>query len=313
MRTIRAWVLWIAWVSCAAAVEPPLPEPADRFFRKGDVVALIGGEDLVVAAEHGFFELLVARALPEHRVRFRSLAWEGDTVFEQRRDLNFPSWEEQLDQIGATVVLCQFGQMESFAGPAKLPDFTAEYEKLLARFSGGGKRRVLVLEPFAFAQGNLSASELTAARLARHEAFTSYASAAREVAARAGATWAAVGEVRLPGSPVQRDGCHLTRAAHAVFALDLARQLQLDATGGGPSETHNRLLQAIAAKNRLWFDYWRVQNWAFLAGDRTVQPSSRDHLDPSKRWFPAEREEFLPLIAAKENEIAALATQLAKP
>ena len=69
--------------------------------------------------------------------------------------------------------------------------------------------------------------------------------------------------------------------------------------------------QLIVAKNRLWFNYWRVQNWAFLAGDRTNQPSSRDHLDPSKRWFPAEREEFLPLIEVKEKEIDALAEKLA--
>jgi len=71
------------------------------------------------------------------------------------------------------------------------------------------------------------------------------------------------------------------------------------------------VLEKIIAKNRLWFDYWRPQNWAFLAGDRTAQPSSRDHLDPSKRWFPPEREAFLPLIEAKEKEIDALAAQLA--
>jgi hypothetical protein len=316
MHAATAWILGVACVLCvspASAVEPPLPEPPDRFFRKDDIVALVGGEDMAVAAELGFFEMLVVRALPEYRVKFRSLAWEGDTVFEQRRDLNFPSWEEQFEQIGATVVICQFGQLESLAGKAKLPDFVTAFEKLLTRFAGDGKRRVLVLEPFAFAQGNLSASELTATRLARHEAFTDYAAAARQVAERAGAVWASVGEVRLPGSPVQRDGCHLTRAAQAVFALDLARKLQLDASGGGQSEAHTRLLQAITAKNRLWFDYWRVQNWAFLAGDRTVQPSSRDHRDPSKRWFPAEREEFLPLVTAKEQEIWSLATQLAKP
>ena len=79
---------------------------------------------------------------------------------------------------------------------------------------------------------------------------------------------------------------------------------------GNPQRSH-AAPRLIVAKNRLWFDYWRVQNWAFLAGDRTNQPSSRDHLDPSKRWFPAEREEFLPLIEAKEKEIDALAQKLA--
>jgi hypothetical protein len=65
----------------------------------------------------------------------------------------------------------------------------------------------------------------------------------------------------------------------------------------------SRLRQVIVAKNRLWFNYWRVQNWAFLAGDRTNQPSSRDWRDPSIRWFPPEREQFVPLIEAQEKAI----------
>ena len=68
--------------------------------------------------------------------------------------------------------------------------------------------------------------------------------------------------------------------------------------------------QAILRKNRLWFDYWRPMNWAFLAGDRTEQPSSRDHRDPSMRWFPKEMQEFLPLIQEKESEIR---TRLRRP
>ena len=81
--------------------------------------------------------------------------------------------------------------------------------------------------------------------------------------------------------------------------------------GAIPVAGLEQLRKLIVAKNKLWFDYWRVQNWAFLAGDRTNQPSCRDHRDPSKRWFPAEREEFIPLIEAKEKEIDALAAKLA--
>ena len=71
-----------------------------------------------------------------------------------------------------------------------------------------------------------------------------------------------------------------------------------------------RLRQVVVAKNRLWFDYWRPQNWAFLGGDRTEQPSSRDHRDPHIRWFPAEMEKFVPLIEAKEREMAELTKNL---
>ncbi|HMO66627.1 MAG TPA: hypothetical protein PKE47_15630, partial [Verrucomicrobiota bacterium] len=68
--------------------------------------------------------------------------------------------------------------------------------------------------------------------------------------------------------------------------------------------------QAVIAKNRLWHGYWRPANWAFLWGDRTEQPSSRDHRDRSVRWFPAEMEEFVPLIREAEARIESLAAQV---
>jgi hypothetical protein len=85
---------------------------------------------------------------------------------------------------------------------------------------------------------------------------------------------------------------------------------KMDDAGHLDSPEREKLRQSIVAKNKLWFNYWRPQNWAFLFGDRTNQPSSRDWRDPSKRWFPAEREEFVPLIEAKEKEIDALAEKL---
>ena len=107
----RFLLIFLSVVSALSVV--PFSRAAEPFLQKGDVIALVGGEDMVVAGELGYLELLLTRALPEQHLRFRCLAWEGDTVFEQRRDLNFPPLEAQLDQVGATVVLCQFGQMES--------------------------------------------------------------------------------------------------------------------------------------------------------------------------------------------------------
>ena len=64
-----------------------------------------------------------------------------------------------------------------------------------------------------------------------------------------------------------------------------------------------RLREAIVEKNRLWFDHWRPMNWAFLEGDRTEQPSSRDHVDRKIRWFPVEMQDFLPLLRKQEARI----------
>src|SRR5690349_24686030 len=79
----------------------------ETFLKPNDVVALVGGEDMVVAGELPYLESFAHWNLRSYKLKFRSLAWEGDTVFEQRRDLNYPSLEAQLDKIGATVVLAQ--------------------------------------------------------------------------------------------------------------------------------------------------------------------------------------------------------------
>jgi len=83
-----------------------------------------------------------------------------------------------------------------------------------------------------------------------------------------------------------------------------------DQEGVWPDAAFERLRQVVVTKNRLWFNYWRPQNWAFLGGVRTEQPSSRDYRNPAIRWFPAEMEKFVPLIEAKEREIAELANKL---
>lgn len=305
---------------------------AEPFLKKGDVIALVGGEDMVVAGELGYLELLLTRALPEHRLRFRSLAWEGDTVFEQRRDLHFPPLEAQLDQVGATVVICQFGQMESLMGKEKLPEFIAAYKKLIERINPHGKRWILPMIPWTYGEGAFASDWVR-----RHSpvAGAYNAAIAWEIGTKGNVVNASdpgigfAGDPQFPGSgppkPVgfTRDGWHLSELGHRVVAYHIAN----DFIGKNPWDPSNSdgfakrveaacgqspdLLTLIRAKNRLWFDYWRVQNWAFLAGDRTEQPSSRDHLDRSKRWFPAEREAFLPLIEAKEREIDTLAVQLA--
>ena len=102
------------------------------------------------------------------------------------------------------------------------------------------------------------------------------------------------------------DGLTMTETGHRVLAQIIARQLW---NGLPLDSTAAPLRNTIIQKNKLWHDYWRPSNWAFLHGDRTTQPSSRDHLNPSVRWFPAELEKYRELIAAKENEIRKLAAE----
>ena len=235
------------------------------FFQAADVVALVGGEDVVVMRDDPRLELLVLRQPGLAGVKFRNLAFEGDTVFEQFRDLNFPTWEDQMQQVGATVVVAQFGKMESLDGPAGVPAFARAYEQLIDRMAGGTRR-----------VGLLAALPPKGADPA---AVAPYNDATRALAARRG--WVFVDGAARP----------LAEAAAESFGIRLAPPASPE------------LVRLVRKKNELWFHYWRPQNWAFLNGDRTEQQSSRDHRDPKILWFPEEMKRWLPLVAAREKEI----------
>ena len=155
-----------------------------------------------------------------------------------------------------------------------------------------------------------------------NDSLDAYDDSIREIAKKRGAILTDFRGLIITDTLYTRDGLHLTELLHtvaaehvfqAVLPIEFHRTASDDIDMFQKKEPEESLHQFIIAKNRLWFDYWRVQNWAFLAGDRTEQPSSRDHVDRTKRWFPAEREQFLPLIEAKEQEIWSLAAKLAQP
>jgi hypothetical protein len=280
----------------------PITLAAESFFRPDDVIALVGGEDMVVAGECGSLELLLQQSLPEFHLKVRNLAWEGDTVFEQPRMLNYPKLEQQLAEIGATVVMMQFGQMELTDKSVDLDSFVSAYVAMIRRLSETPKRRVIIVEPTPIATRGSGGSYGIGKVDGSSEGISR---AAKETGARIVLTT----DLHSPHWAL-RDDRHLDDSGHIGLVDLFGRSLGLPKGTEWPTKP-GALEKAIAKKNRLWDRYRRPQNWAFLAGDRTTQPSSRDHLDPSKRWFPEEMKEFIPLIEAQEREIWELAAKLA--
>ena len=115
----------------AVAQEKPLQ------LRKGDVVAFIGGTDMVRMQKDGRLEATLTHRFRDAAPRFRDLAWDGDTIYfqstvrERWRSKAFGGWREQLKKVGATVVIAQFGKIESLDGVGKRDSFIRAYEKLL--------------------------------------------------------------------------------------------------------------------------------------------------------------------------------------
>jgi hypothetical protein len=287
--------------------------------QKGDVVAFVGGADVAAALESGHLETLLTAKFRGLGVRFRNFGWEGDTVHAQPRDVGFPPLRFHLKRAAATVIVFQFGRCESLSGRAGLSDFVRDYGDLLNESAELTSRLVLVTPP-PFEQSGGLLPDLSK----RNADVAVYSQAIRNLAR----------ERRLPivdlfgelGGESHReprltaDGLQLTPHGHALVAAAFVRQLGFvelaaaagapDADGIWPNVPLERLRQIVVAENRLWFNYWRPENWAFLGGDRTEQPSSRDYRDPKIRWFPAEMEKFVPMIEAKEREIAKQADEL---
>ena len=109
-------------------------------------MAFVGGTDLINLQKGGRLEAALTMKWKSVVPRFRDFAWDGDTVYHQsaererwRQDA-FGNWEAQLKRAGVTVVIAQFGKMESLDGADRVDEFTKAYGSFLDKV--GKDRRV---------------------------------------------------------------------------------------------------------------------------------------------------------------------------
>jgi putative heme-binding domain-containing protein len=284
---------------------PRVPFENSRFLlRTNDVVVFTGPASVVFEQQQGWLEALLAVAAKHEQPRFRYMGWEGDTVFEQARDLNWGGWKENLDAVGASVVVAWFGQIEALDDTHSVDEFAAAYGKLLDEFRKATPRLV-VLAPPPFEK---PASPWIPDNTSRNDLVKVHAEAARRLAIERGAVFVdaftplatrETNAVRLTGN-----GLHFSPEGQRVVAELIAHELDLD-----PMASASSALEPVRAeiirKNRFWFDCWRTMNWAFPYGDRTEQPFSKAVAD--KPSFAQELEAFRPLIRNADERIQALA------
>lgn len=289
----------------------PIGPFADGKFALGtnETVVFVGQENFVRESKAGELEALLASAFAAKAPRFRSMAWEADTVYEQWRDLNFGSWARQLEAAGATIVVAQFGQMEALDGEARLPEFTAAYHRLLDQFAAR-TRKVVLVSPMPFEKPIAShAPDLTK----RNGDVRAYAKAVESIAKQRGAVFVDLcdswlySRIRFDDQPprLTEDGIHLHAAGLREFAGYLASGFGLAPTLSAELEL---LRAAIVQKNQLWFDSWRPANWSFVYGDRVNQMFGKaGGTEPSlKDAFERHR----PLVAAADARIHSMARGL---
>jgi hypothetical protein len=298
-------------IACAAGA------PHGVSIRSNDVVAFIGGSDVAAAQFTGHLEALCAVKFPG--ARFRNFGWEGDTAFSQPRDVGFPSLVQRLQRAGVTVAFLEFGRAEALSGKETVPAFFNACEKLVNDIAQQTPRIVLVTPPPLEKGGGLlpDLSQQNAALAARANALRTLAHQRNLLLVD---LFAEFGGVKHEEPRLTDNGLQLTPRGHGLSAAGFANQLGfveiaartagVSASGAWSNPRFESLRRLVMEKNRLWFNYSRPQNWAFLGGDRISQPSSHDHRNPAVRWFPAEMEKYVPLIRAKEIEIEEAAAKL---
>ncbi|PAW83768.1 MAG: cytochrome C precursor [Pedosphaera sp. Tous-C6FEB] len=273
-----------------------------------ETIVFVGQENFVRESKAGELEAILASAFAAKAPRFRSMAWEADTVYEQWRDLNFGSWTRQLEAAGATVVVAQFGQMEALDGVARLPEFTAAYHRLLDQFAAR-TRKVVLVSPMPFEKPLASHAPDLRKRNADVQA---YANAVRDIAKQRGAVFVDLRagfavDSRNPADFVE-DGIHLTPAGLRYIGGSIAVQLGVEPKLSAELEP---LRAAIVRKNQFWFDAWRPANWSFVYGDRVNQMFGKaGGTEPSlKESFERQR----PLVNAADARVHALARGVNAP
>jgi hypothetical protein len=304
--------------SFAETASPAPPFPEGRFEpRPGETVAWLGGTEIVDLDRHGFLEAGFHLAWPGLGLRWRNLAWQGDTVHRQARPMYFYT-ESGDPQPGSTpdtrertepgIVFVAFGKMESLEGAARLAAFREAYAGLIDELAPLTGRLVLVEPTPFFPRG--PAAELAEGRNA---VLASYAGAIGELAQERGLRF-----LRLPAAAwdaeMSDNGVHLNEAGHRLFAAELLAALGQGQDQGQElrgSEAPAALRDAIARKNLLWQQYYRPTNWAFLFGDRQHVPASRDVDRREERWFLREIDALPGLIAEAEADIRRYAAEAA--
>ncbi|MCH2331035.1 MAG: c-type cytochrome [Roseibacillus sp.] len=265
MGAIMVWMSFLLPSVAAGVLE----------LRKGDVVAFVGGTDLVNIQKEGRLESALTMKWKEHAPLFRDFAWDGDTVYHQSaererwRQEAFGNWDDQLKRAGATVVIAQFGKMESFDGEGRIDEFVEAYGAFLDRVGKG--RRLVLLEP----------APMQWKGAAERAALPAYAAAIADLAA----------ERKVPF--VSGDGEDMV----ASFIEQLSGKPEPD------GEAYELMCVTVAEKHRLWCEYWRPANWKCIFGD-----DSRRIFAKAAHGWPSIQEEWASypeLIAEVEKAILA--------
>jgi lysophospholipase L1-like esterase len=262
-----------------AAVTLRAGEPPNLTFKDGDRVAFIGATFVEREAASGYIETLITARSPAANLTFRNLGYSGDTVTGEARGLctGWSTFEapdkafERLRKLVAeykpTVLVVNYGMTESFAGPGKIAEFTADYAKTLDQLTSaaGGQPRVVLVSPNFHEDLGRPLPDPSE----HNKNLKLYAAAVSDLASTRGYTYIDLlalteSAAKAPaGEPLTSNGIHLTPYGYwrTALALEQAMSAQPDewrveikASAAGPTAVGTRLLHPEISPSRVAFE-----------------------------------------------------------
>ena len=284
--------------------------------KDGDRVVFVGGTLVEREGQLGYIETVLTARFPDRNVTFRNLGQSADTVKADARNLNagwadfgpaeqgFKRLERLIGEIKPTVIVANYGMTESFDGKKGLENFTRGYERLLDMMvkAAGTNPRVVLVSPNH--HEDLGRPLPDPAEHNRN--LEIYRDEIRRLAGQRGYRFVDLYELtkQSPGEkPLTGNGIPPTEHGFRVIAVRLAEALGMPNPARGlalseePYEGQaDQLRKLIVAKNFDYFNYWRPQNDTYILGYRKKEQGNN----------AVEMPQFLPLVEAKEKEIAKL-------
>ncbi|MBP9222426.1 MAG: hypothetical protein KBF76_01060 [Verrucomicrobiales bacterium] len=294
-----------------ASPTAPVPPFTNGVFdpQSGETISFLGGTDVFDLDRDPFFETMVHLAWPDRILHFRNLAWQGDSIYYQARPRFFytqigdpqpGSIPDHRERTSAGIICIGFGKMESLEAGNSLEKFTAAYTSILDDLSALTGRLVLFAPTPFYTIG--PASDLAKER---NERLETYVQAIESLAKKRGLLFVDLFHLLLrENDPAcSSDGVHLSALGQNRAAQLIATELKFPKATVKDATAADSLREAIRRKNRLWQQYYRPTNWAFLFGDRQHVPASRDVENRDGRWFVREIDSLPGLIAETEADI----------
>jgi putative heme-binding domain-containing protein len=244
-------------------------------FKQRERIAYVGNSLGVRMAQFGHLETLLHARFPQRELVIRGFARPADEVGLRQRPNDYTFLDDPLAVFAADTFICFFGYNESFAGPAGVEKYKADYKKFIAETNekyGKNQARFILVSPIAFENAN---DPLRPSGQKENENLRAYTAATAEVARELSLPFVDVFAdtqrefAKEPGAQFTSNGFQINEAGDRLVGGLIDRALFSSANPLQPSaELFQKVRAAVSDKAWVHQQDYRMLNGWYVYGSR---------------------------------------------